>query len=342
MNLNENHYTKFAIVSEMLEATEIVRGYDRPVDDDVIGAIREAGRLLLTGEGSSRIFPAKNAIRRAHIWSIGTDIFTEGASQAAEYDLAGCAVFCASNSGRTREMIRLAKKLRAAGSQRVFGLTANETTALEAIASRTFVLGCGAEIAVAATKSVIEQALFYHSIVAALAERPFGIDLPSLGGMMHDALTLRVPDTIVRKAAMAPTIYFAGYNDGVAEELTLKTNEIARKKSDFLEGTYAVHGIEEVMEREDIVFVIDPIEEETEKFLEVLENGVGLTIVAIADRETPFETILVPKAGEMAPYVHLCAGWNLLVDIGLELGLDLDRPKRARKVGNEITVDSQG
>jgi len=34
-------------------------------------------------------------------------------------------------------------------------------------------------------------------------------------------------------------------NNGVAEELALKTNEITRKKSAFLEGTFAVHGIEE-------------------------------------------------------------------------------------------------
>ena len=53
---------------------------------------------------------------------------------------------------------------------------------------------------------------------------------------------------IIERACEAATIYFAGYNDGVAEELTLKTNEITRKKSDYLEGSYAVHGIEEVMD----------------------------------------------------------------------------------------------
>ena len=127
-----------------------------------------------------------------------------------------------------------------------------------------------------------------------------------------------------------------GYNDGVAEELTLKTNEITRKKSDFLEGTYAVHGIEEVMDKNDIVFVIDPLEEEIEKFQEVLVKGVGLKVVAIADRDTPFTTIRIPSAGEMNPYVFLSAGWNLLVEIGLALGIDLDKPERARKVGNEF------
>ncbi|MDZ7372234.1 MAG: sugar isomerase, partial [candidate division KSB1 bacterium] len=131
--------------------------------------------------------------------------------------------------------------------------------------------------------------------------------------------------------------YFSGYNDGVAEELTLKTNEITRKKSDFLEGTYAVHGIEEVMDTEDIVFVVDPIEEEVEKFQEVLVKGVGLTVAAIADKPTPFPTLRVPDVGEMTPYVYLAAGWNLLVEIGLALGVNLDKPERARKVGNELS-----
>jgi glucosamine--fructose-6-phosphate aminotransferase (isomerizing) len=90
------------------------------------------------------------------------------------------------------------------------------------------------------------------------------------------------------------------------------------------------------MDKNDIVFVIDPIEDEIEKFQEVLVDGVGLTVVAIADRDTPFTTIRVPDAGSMNPYIFLSAGWNLLVEIGLALGINLDKPERARKVGNEF------
>jgi glucosamine--fructose-6-phosphate aminotransferase (isomerizing) len=89
------------------------------------------------------------------------------------------------------------------------------------------------------------------------------------------------------------------------------------------------------MDKNDIVFVVDPIEEEINKFEEILIKGVGLTVVAIAHRKTPFPTIVVPDAGEMSPYVYLCAGWNLLVEIGLAFSINLDKPKRARKVGNE-------
>jgi glucosamine--fructose-6-phosphate aminotransferase (isomerizing) len=90
------------------------------------------------------------------------------------------------------------------------------------------------------------------------------------------------------------------------------------------------------MDKNDIVFVVDPIEDEISKFKEVLVDGVGLKVVAIADRDTPFSTIKVPSAGELTPYVYLCAGWNVLVEIGMALGINLDKPERARKVGNEL------
>ena len=117
--------------------------------------------------------------------------------------------------------------------------------------------------------------------------------------------------------------------------MTLKTNEITRKKSDFLEGTYVVHGIEEVMDKNDIVFVIDPMEEEIEKFQEVLVKGVGLKVIAIADWDTPFTTIRIPSLGEMSPCAILLVGWNLLIEIGLEIGITwINQDVRAKWVMN--------
>ena len=90
------------------------------------------------------------------------------------------------------------------------------------------------------------------------------------------------------------------------------------------------------MESTDVVFVVDPIEEEIEKFQDVLEKNAHVHVVAIADHDTPFTTIKVPSAGSLQPYVYLCAGWNVLVEIGIAEGINLDKPTRARKVGNEI------
>jgi glucosamine--fructose-6-phosphate aminotransferase (isomerizing) len=156
-------------------------------------------------------------------------LVTEGSRQAAQYDLSKFAVFCASNSGRTKEVVLLARKLAAEGNRNRYALTANEKTLLEEACLRTFVLKCGWEQAVAATKSVVEQALFYEAILRNIrAAAP--IDCQSLAKAVGEALTMKIDRQIIDAAAKAPTIYFAGYNDGVAEELTLKTNEITRKK----------------------------------------------------------------------------------------------------------------
>jgi len=338
LDIQNNKYATYALVKEMMDAVSVIRGFDRNQTKDIAARITSVGRLLMTGEGSSRIFPAKNAIRKALTWGLDVSCFTEGSRQAFGYDLSGFAVFCASNSGRTKEVILLAQKLADMGNDNRFGLSANSGTLLEAACVRTFVLTCGWEQAVAATKSVVEQALFYESIVRHIAGSVDEMDVDLLAGKIETALTQPIYHQIVRAAADAPTIYFAGYNDGLAEELTLKTNEITRKKSDYLEGTYAVHGIEEVMDPRDVVFVVDPIEAEEEKFEEVLVRGVGLKVVAIAARDTRFETIRVPDAGELNPYVFLAAGWNLLVEIGIALNINLDKPERARKVGNELIV----
>lgn len=335
MNLDEQGYARFALVREMMQTVAVVRDFDPERTREAAAQVQAAGKALLTGEGSSRIFPAKNAIRKALTRGLDLTLVTEGARQAAQYDLRRFAVFCASNSGRTREVVMLASQLAGSGCRRV-ALCARSGSPLEKVCDQTLLLTCGPEAAVAATKSVVEQALLYDSLLWHLSEPPAAGWQEALARHMHAALTLRIPPAIISTVARAPLLYFAGYNDGVAEELTLKTNEITRKKSDFLEGSYAAHGIEEVMAAEDVVIVVDPIEEEIDKFTEVLVKGVGLSVIAIASRETPFPTILVPDAGEMNPYLYLCAGWNLLVETGLALGIDLDKPVRARKVGNEV------
>ena len=335
MNLNDNNYAQFVLVREMMDTVGTVARFDASCTKDLAARVKQAGRIMFSGEGSSRIFPATNAARKSKTWGLDLNIQFEGARQAAQYDLSKYVTVLASNSGRTKEVLMLAKQLEAQGHPCRFGLTANEGTPLEKACTQTHVLGCGWEQAVAATKSVVEQALWCESLIWHLAGRDMREALAGLPAKLETAMTQAIPQEIVSWAVGANTIYFAGYNDGVAEELTLKTNEITRRKSDFLEGTYALHGIEEVMEPCDVVFIIDPIESEYEKYKSVLEGNARLHVVAIADHETPFTTIRVPSAGDLQQYVYLCAGWNLLVEIGLALKINLDKPQHARKVGNE-------
>jgi glucosamine--fructose-6-phosphate aminotransferase (isomerizing) len=160
--------------------------------------------------------------------------------------------------------------------------------------------------------------------------------LPGLAMAMRGALLLAIPDEIVAALVASPLIYWAGFNDGVAEELTLKTNEITRKPAHFLEGTYAVHGVEEVMHDNDVLVWIEPIEWQEQKFFDTLVKAANIKVVAISTRQTRFPTLVIPDCGDLTGFVALAAGWNLLVNVGTRLGVDVDKPQRARKVGNEI------
>lgn len=418
MNPEKEPYSRFALCRDMWDSIQVFRSFDPACTAPFVEALGSGvfEGVFLTGEGSSRIFPAKRAIYEALRQAPGLAVsrgaglserpektenleevekppkppmpskprsntflplYTEGSTQALEYRLEACAVFGASNSGRTKEVVRLFQTLRQRGHLHLYGITAHGGSPLEELSHRTYVLRCGAEGAVAATKSVMEQALFYQAIfsqalLGAVAEgqplagelkdrslfgeletQPlvsetntagekgvgFGSGMAALreaAPMLEHVLSMELEPEVVRKLAQAETLYFAGRNNGVAEELALKTNEITRKKSDFLEGTYAVHGIEEVMDPVDAVVLIDPFPQEEEKFHEVLVKGVGAYVCAIASRSTFFNTIRIPDGGPFRNYLELAAGWNLLVEIGLQLGIDLDKPVRARKVGNEV------
>ena len=91
------------------------------------------------------------------------------------------------------------------------------------------------------------------------------------------------------------------------------------------------------MDADDVVLWVEPYEESEDKFRKVLCDGVGLDVIAISSRDTSFPTIRIPDGGDLAEFVQLAAGWNVLVDVGIALGIDLDKPERARKVGNEFT-----
>ena len=346
MDQHEQRYAESHLVREMLETPAVIRNFDVDRARD-FAPMKE--RILLTGEGSSRILPAGLA-RLVSIRRRADSIpVVEGATQAMEYPLSRYNVYAASNSGRTAEIVSLLRRLRHDNVDvHTTAVVANGDSPIADLADRTFVLSCGDERATAATKSVVEQALFYQVALdgggresAGSAERaPWSLaaHLPKLADNLARVLEMDVPAEIVSALVSGSSLYFAGANDGVAEELALKANEIARRPSDFLSGTYAVHGIEEVMRSEDIVVWVEPPEEWEDTFEKTLVEGVGLTIIAISTRDTRFPTIRIPDVErEEAAFLSLAAGWNLLVELGLALGVDIDSPERARKVGNEYT-----
>jgi glutamine---fructose-6-phosphate transaminase (isomerizing) len=332
----------FGLTRDMKAVVSLVASFDvSRVPRLLVDRTQSAGSLTLVGEGSSRLVPHKQALRIAAARGYSLVLRSYGGCEAALYakSLLKSAVLGVSNSGRTAEVCALFGSLRQQQHAALFALTAFHGSALELASDAAVTLACGKETAVAATKSVVEQALFCIAAVeAAVGDAQLSAQLPALSAALDSALSCDVDAELIKRLAASPLIYWAGFGDGIAEELALKTNEITRKPAHFLEGTYAVHGVEEVMRDNDVLVWIEPIEWQEQKFYDTLVKGAGVNVIAVATRQTRFPTIRISDCGDLTGLVALAAGWNLLVRVGTLLGVDVDKPQRARKVGNEIAT----
>ncbi|HEY1096665.1 MAG TPA: SIS domain-containing protein, partial [Alphaproteobacteria bacterium] len=319
------------IQNEMREAPALLRQFNPRQTADWLPVLKQKKKILLTGEGSSRIFPAHNLISQALYQGSEWHFHTEGSRQAHDYNLNDFAIIGASNSGQTKELISL---FSLAKEQHIpcLALTATANSKITELADKSIILSCGKEQATAATKSVFEQALIYQSLLQGheWAHKNQAADI------CHELLTQKISNEIIDILAPATCLYFAGRNDGVAEELTLKSYEITRKNSDYLEGTYILHGVEEVMQKTDTVILIEPFAADIEKIQSLIEQNIGLKIVAMASFDTPFPTIKLPALAGFHNYFQLMTGWNLLTATGLANGINLDQTRRARKLGNAV------
>jgi glucosamine--fructose-6-phosphate aminotransferase (isomerizing) len=77
MNLSDPKYSQYALVREMMDTIDVVRGFDPAQTAGIAENIKSVKKMLLIGEGSSRIFPAKNAMRKVLTSGLDLHIATE-------------------------------------------------------------------------------------------------------------------------------------------------------------------------------------------------------------------------------------------------------------------------
>lgn len=332
--MDKEKYKKFALVREMLEVPGLIRNFQAP-DFSLTNS-----KLLITGEGSSRIFPGKNARYLSLVYNLPVCVEVEGALQSIDYDLDEYTVFMGSNSGKTAEGVVFSQNFLSKNKKIDLLVTAQQDTMLSQFSKQTHVLSCGKEQAVAATKSVIEQALVYESII----RKNFGLpvlDYLKSADKMEEILMADVPAEILSIMTSKDFYYWSGRNTGVAEELALKTVEITRTKSHYLEGTLLVHGVEEAMKDNELVFLLDTFMSQFEKINETVQKTSNVPCVILNTQNSPFKSFS-PLDGDIDPnfknYLNLASGWRLLVEIGISEGVNLDLPVRARKIGNEFNA----
>lgn len=326
-----------ALISEMMETPDIIRNFDFSKTAGVAKRIQEKKRVFISGEGSSRILPAKNFMSEALRLGVDIATATDGSYQGCEYDLSKYVVLLGSNSGQTKETITLMRKLLKEGHKDVFAFTNTPGSVLDNEAHGAINFAGGKENAVAASKSVIEHALTYQSILCNIMDcGNCNASKVKAGDLAETVLKADIDQRIVDRMASARMLFIAGRNNGVAEEMALKTTEITRKPAQYLEGTIVLHGYEEIMSKDDVVIFIEPYETEYDKMQQIFVKNVGAEVVAISSKDTPFNTVKTPLLDGYSNFLALMAGWNLLIQTGQKLGVNLDKPARARKVGNAI------
>ena len=330
---------KYHTESEMEESVNILANFDAGTSKKIADYVR-GKPIIILGKGSSQIFPAANAKRRSY--RLNPELRVEiSLPENIEVDHIpkDAFVFLGSNSGKTYEILEMAEKLKSRKIE-FFGVTADPGSDLARLCNgRIYRLQGNFEKGVAATKSIIDQALFYDSIIHEI----LGLEFP-LGNkgklseqacrIMEENFNREMPDDILDRTHPHEdnTYYWIDHDTGVGAELKLKTNEIAGKRAIYESGTQILHGPGEAMKPKDVVFVVGS-RFYTQKDREELQKLAAKTRAETISLEEDsylchLNTRLIP---EFEGYCQLPSGWNLLRRIAYKLDRNIDKPTVAVK-----------
>ena len=330
----------FETEKEMLESADVIKNFDFNITRNLAKEIGNK-RVIFTGMGSSVLFPAKQAKSRAFELNISNRVEEFFASDLLSYDdFSGTYVFLCSNSGMTKETILLLEHIKK-NKAKYTAVTAVPDSILAKRCEEKIIMQCGFEKGVAATKSVIEQGLILDSLVLNLAKNQgkkvdFGkikIYARLASKSIFRNIDINVPNSMSDALAKASSIYFIGRKTGVADEITLKAHEIARKNAFFYPDTHIVHGIEESIESNPIVLF------EPSKFKNFIgdfrdfSKRINSSLYGI-DSKRLIDGVKIKSIRYFENYCLLAAGWGLLRNIAKKQNINMDKPKKAVKVGN--------
>ena len=330
----------FETEKEMLESADVIKSFDFDITRNLAKEIGTK-RVVFTGMGSSVLFPARQAKSRAFELNINNRVEEFFASDLLSYnDFSGTYVFLCSNSGMTKETILLLEHIKKKKAKYV-AVTAVPDSVLAKRCEDKIIMQCGFENGIAATKSVIEQGLILDSLVLNLAKNQGKkINFSKIKRYASDAsksilwnINATVPNNMIDALAKASSIYFIGRKTGVADEIALKSHEIARKNAFFYPDTHIVHGIEESIESNPIVLF------EPSKFKNFINDfrdfskRIKGNLYGI-DSKRLIEGVKIRSTPYFENYCLLAAGWGLLRSIAKRLRINIDKPKKALKVGN--------
>lgn len=324
---------------EMFKSKEVCQSFDLNKTKLLAEKIGTK-RIIFSGMGSSLIFPGKQAKHRSLLYNLANRVEVYFASDFLQYtDFSDTFLFLCSNSGNTKEVLLLLEHAKAHGAICV-GITAIQDSPLAKRCDEVFLLSGGLEKGVAATKSVIEQALICDSLIFHLAQQQgkeinfeeLHRKLRETGEIIARNVELLLGKKLLSGLAQSPQYFFVGLDTGVAEELTLKAIEIIRKPTIFYPDTHILHGPAETINQGSLVMV------NPSQFTLFLSNfkdfgkRTSLHIFCLGE-SLGIDYLQIESTKLFENYCFLAGGWALLRNLANHLKIDIDSPQKISKVG---------
>jgi glucosamine--fructose-6-phosphate aminotransferase (isomerizing) len=254
-------------------------------------------------------------------------------------------VIAVSQSGETADIIEGVKAARDNGAE-IISIINRPNSVLADLSHEVIYLNCGAEIAVAATKTFLSQlAIFYllsFSMVDALDEATARLN--TLNGEITKVLDWNKSELInlSQKLKDKSDFYYIarGINFAIASEGALKLKEISYAHAEGMPAGELKHGTLALVEPDTPVVVICPGDY---TFSETLSNAIeaksrGAYIIGVSDRESEIydSWIKLPKVDELLyPMVAVVPLQLLAYYLAVNRGCDPDKP---RNLAKSVTV----
>jgi glucosamine--fructose-6-phosphate aminotransferase (isomerizing) len=254
-------------------------------------------------------------------------------------------VIAVSQSGETADVVEGVKAARDAGAQ-VISIVNRPNSILADLSHQVIYLNCGAEIAVAATKSFLSQlAIFYllsFSMVNSFDEAV--AKLTNLSSEITRVLDWNKNELIKlsRKLKDKSDFYYIarGINFAIASEGALKLKEISYIHAEGMPAGELKHGTLALIEPGTPVVVICPADY---TFPETLSNATeaksrGAYVIAVSDKESDIydSWVKIPEVDELLyPMVVVVPLQLLAYYLAINRGCDPDKP---RNLAKSVTV----
>ena len=254
-------------------------------------------------------------------------------------------VIAVSQSGETADVVEGVKSARDAGAQ-IISIVNRPNSILADLSDEVIYLNCGAEIAVAATKSFLSQLAIFYLLSFAMVNSfdKAAAKLANLGKEVTRVLDWNKSELIKLSHELKDKddfYYIArGINFALASEGALKLKEISYIHAEGMPAGELKHGTLALIEHGTPVVVLCPADY---TFFETLSNAMetksrGAYIIGVSDKESDIydSWIKIPKVDELLyPMVAVVPLQLLAYYIAVNRGYDPDKP---RNLAKSVTV----